>query len=165
MRLRKNRETSRREKEEADKKERESDNARAVLESRLIENEKERTALQKEIGEGMKAFPFLLREQIKDSIIEKEKEEDAERESKRTLEQECETIKEQLQSDRLMAKDLEHEAKELHTKEEECQAQLAIYEELTEKSSTENGSIWRERCLPITGVVKGETAGDDHFAP
>ena len=69
----------------------------------------------------MKAFPFLLREQIKDSIIEKEKEEDAERESKRTLEQECETIKEQLQSDRLMAKDLEHEAKELHTKEEECQ--------------------------------------------
>ena len=32
-----------------------------------------------------------------------------------------------------MAKDLEHEAKELHTKEEECQAQLAIYEELTEK--------------------------------
>ena len=84
----KNRETSRREKEEADKKERESDNARAVLESRLIENEKERTALQKEIGEGMKAFPFLLREQIKDTIIEKEKEEDAERESKRTLEQE-----------------------------------------------------------------------------
>lgn len=129
----KNRETSRREKEEADKKERESDNACAVLESRLIENEKERTALQKEIGEGMKAFPFLLREQIKDTIIEKEKEEDAERESKRTLEQECETIKEQLQSDRLMAKDLEHEAKELHTKEEECQAQLAIYEELTEK--------------------------------
>ena len=55
------------------KKERESDNARAVLESRLIENEKERTALQKEIGEGMKAFPFLLREQIKDSIIEKRK--------------------------------------------------------------------------------------------
>ena len=32
-----------------------------------------------------------------------------------------------------MAKDLEHEAKELHRKEEECQAQLAIYEELTEK--------------------------------
>ena len=81
----------------------------------------------------MKAFPFLLREQIKDTIIEKEKEEDAERESRRTLEQECETIKEQLQSDRLMAKDLEHEAKELHRKEEECQAQLAIYEELTEK--------------------------------
>ena len=107
MTAEKNRETSRREKEEADKKERESDNARAVLESRLIENEKERTALQKEIGEGMKAFPFLLREQIKDTIIEKEKEEDAERESKRTLEQECETIKEQLQSDRLMAKDLE----------------------------------------------------------
>ncbi len=82
--------SARAERDEADKRERESDNACAVLASRLAENEKNLSELQKKTSEERKAFPFLLREQIKDRIAEKETERSAKAEKKSALEKERE---------------------------------------------------------------------------
>lgn len=125
--------SARAERDEADKRERESDNACAVLASRLAENEKNLSELQKKTSEERKAFPFLLREQIKDRIAEKETERSAKAEEKSALEKEREEIKDQLQADGLRAKDLEHEAEVLNEKEAAYQEQMAVYEELTRK--------------------------------
>lgn len=125
--------SARAERDEADKRERESDNACAVLASRLAENEKNLSELQKKTSEERKAFPFLLREQIKDRIAEKETERSAKVEEKSALEKEREEIKDQLQADGLRAKDLEHEAEVLNEKEAAYQEQMAVYEELTRK--------------------------------
>ena len=125
--------SARAERDEADKRERESDNACAVLKSRLAENERTLTELQKKASEEMKVFPFLLREQIKDRIEEKETKMSAKVERKKALEKEREERKEQMQADRLRAKDLEHEAEGLKAKEAAYQEQLAVYEELTKK--------------------------------
>lgn len=125
--------SARAERDEADKRERESDNACAVLASRLAENEKNLSELQKKTSEERKAFPFLLREQIKDRIAEKETERSAKAEKKSALEKEREEIKDQLQADGLRAKDLEHEAEVLNEKEAAYQEQMAVYEELTRK--------------------------------
>ena len=123
----------REERDEADRQERERDNSCAILASRLVENEAALGVLQKQIGEEMKAFPFLLREQIKEKIVEAEKECSAQVEKKSGLEKEREEGKDQLQADCLRAKDLQHAAEDLNEKEMLHQKRMEVYEELTQK--------------------------------